>query len=175
MLQIWLSKADFTWLIVISHRYVLCFTLWSQLTHSISHDYAIACHWFIVIGFLVWWLTIVSHMMYDFPTWLIIMSHGFHACDPIRTLDLLFELWLVLVYCAVDSYESSDGFHTMTHIESWVTWREDMSHSWGKNPYIRAPSGHEFGFFTQPSKLLSLLLIQSTIFINVPRPECLKR
>ena len=42
-----------------------------------------------------------------------------------------------------------------------------MSHGCGKNPYIRAPSGHEFGFFTQPSKLLSLLLVQSTIFISL--------
>ena len=28
------------------------FTLLSQLTHSILHDYAIACHWVIVIGFV---------------------------------------------------------------------------------------------------------------------------
>ena len=55
----------------------------------------------------------------------------------------------------------------MTHFESWVAWRGSMSHGWGKNPYIRAPSGHEFGFFMQPSKLLSLLLIQSTIFISL--------
>ena len=67
----------------------------------------------------------------------------------------------------IDSYESSDGFHTMTHFESWVAWRGSMSHSWGKNPYIRAPSGHEFGFFTQPPKLLSLLLVQSIIFISL--------
>ena len=158
---------DFTWLIIISHRYILCFKLRSQLTHSILHNDAIARYWFNVIGCLVSWFTFVSHMIYDFCTWLIVMSHWFHACDPIRTHDLLFELWLVLVCCAVDSYESSDGFHTMTHFESWVKWHGGMSHGWGKNPYIRASSGHEFEFFTQPSKLLSLLLIQPTIFISL--------
>ena len=56
----------------------------------------------------------------------------------------------------------------MTHLESWVVWCGSMSHSWGKNPYIRAPSGQEFGFFMQPSKLLSLLLVQFTIFISLP-------
>ena len=141
------------------------------------HEDAIARHWFIVIKGLVSWLTIVSHMMYDFCTWLIVMSHEFHACDPLWTHDLLYELWLVLTCSSVDSWESADGFYTMTCYESWVVWRESMSHSWGKNPYIRAPSGHEFGFFMQPSKLLSLLLFQSTIFISYQRSrlECLKR
>ena len=144
---------------------MLCFTLVSQLTHSISHGDAIACHWFIVIGCLVSWLTIVSHIMYDFCTWLIVMSHESHACDPLRTHDLLYELWLVKACCAVDSYESADGFHTMTHFESWVAWRGSMSHGWGKNPYIRAPSGHEFGFFTQPSIFFPILYFQYKIFI----------
>ena len=95
MSQIWLSKVDFTWLIVISHRYVLCFTLLSQLTHSIWHDDTIVCHWFIVISCLVLRLTIVSYMMYDFRIWLIVMSHGFRTRDPLRTHDLFYELWLV--------------------------------------------------------------------------------
>ena len=155
--------------------YVSCY--WVSGLIVFLHDDAIAGHWFIVIKGLVSWLTIVSHMMYDFCTWLIVMSHGFHACDPLWTHDLLYELWLVLACCAVDSWESADGFYTMTCYESWVVWRESMSHGWGKKPYIRAPSWHEFGFFTQPSKLLSLLLIQSTIFISCQRsrPECLNR
>ena len=27
-----------------------------------------------------------------------------------------------------DPDESADGFHTMTHYESWVAWHEGMSH-----------------------------------------------
>ena len=114
--QIWLSKADSTWLIVISHRYDLCFMLLSQLALTISHDDAIACHWFIVIGCLVVWLTIVSYIMYDFRTWLIVMSHGFCACDPRRTHDLFYELWLVR-YVAQLTHTS----HLMD-FTLWLTW-----------------------------------------------------
>ena len=46
------------------------------------------------------------------------MSHEFHACDALSAHDLFYELRLVLVRCAVDSEESTDGFHTMTRYES---------------------------------------------------------
>ena len=165
--ETWRSRADFTWLIAISHRYVLCFTLWIQLTHSISHDYAVACHWFIVIGCLVSWLTIVSHMMYDFRTWLI--SYESWVSHMWFTLNTWLVLWVMIglgmwrsrllrVNWWISHYDS---------LESWVAWCGSTSHGWGKNTYIRAPSEHEFGFFTQPSKLLSLLLILSTIFISL--------
>ena len=36
---------------------------------------------------------------------------------------------------------------------------------------MSTPLEHEFGFFTQSSKLLSLLLVQSTIFISLPTFE----
>jgi len=147
-----------------------------------------------------------GHMVYVFRTWLIVISHGFQACDPVRAHDFIREMsergptwswmllvhqggswspwstrstpirsdphfwkfyrkcgsvwirvdqedpgdhkppwwtrsgfyillmlfygfWLVPGYGAGDSYESADRFHTMTHYESWVAWREGMSHT----------------------------------------------
>ena len=70
-----------------------------------------------------------SHVVYVFRTWLISMSHGFHACDPVRAHDLFYEVWLVTRYDAPNSNESADGFHTMTHYESLVVWREGMSNA----------------------------------------------
>ena len=102
--------------------------LWDQLSHRFSDDNTIAHHWFIVIGCLVTWLTFCGHVMYTSHTWLIVMNHGFRACDPIRALDGFYEFWYVARYGAADSHESADGFHTMTHYESWVAWCESMSH-----------------------------------------------
>jgi len=70
-----------------------------------------------------------GHVVYVFRTCLIVMSHGFHACDPVRVHDLFYGFWLVAGYGAVDSSESADWFHTMTRYESWVAWREGMSHA----------------------------------------------
>jgi len=70
-----------------------------------------------------------GHVVYVLCTWLIVISHGFRACDPVRAHDLFYELWLVAGQGAADSDESADGFHTMTHYESWVAWRERMSHA----------------------------------------------
>jgi len=55
------------------------------------------------------------------------MSHGFHAGDPLGAHDLFYGFWLVARYGAAGSHESADGFHTMTHYESWVAWCEGMS------------------------------------------------
>ena len=56
----WLSKADFTWLIIISHKVCLCFTLCSQLTHG-SHMTR-TCVLSLCYDWLMFlWLTIVSH------------------------------------------------------------------------------------------------------------------
>ena len=68
---IWISKPDFTWLIVISHRYVLGFTLWSQLTPSISHDNTIACYLLVVIC----WLRHDSQL-WSYDVWLSPMTHS---------------------------------------------------------------------------------------------------
>jgi len=70
-----------------------------------------------------------GHVVYVFRTWLIVTSHGFHACDPFRAHDLFYEFWLVTRPSAADSNASADGFHTMTHYESCVAWREGMSHA----------------------------------------------
>ena len=35
-----------------------------------------------------------GHVMYDFRTWLIVMSHGFQECDPFTTQDLFYEFVL---------------------------------------------------------------------------------
>ena len=40
-----------------------------------------------------------GHVVYVFRTWLIVMSHGFHACDALSAHDLVCELLLVLVCC----------------------------------------------------------------------------
>jgi len=56
----WLSKADFIWLIVISHKVCLCFTLCSQLTYSSQMTRtcvsSLCYNWLMFL-----WLTIVSH------------------------------------------------------------------------------------------------------------------
>jgi len=56
----WLSKADFTWLIVISHKVCLCFVLCSQLTHS-SHMTRTCVSSLCYDWLMFLWLTIVSH------------------------------------------------------------------------------------------------------------------
>ena len=72
---------------------------------------------------------VCGHVVYVFRTCLIFMSHGFHACDPVRAHDLFYEYWLAARYGGADSDVSADGFHSMTHHESWVAWREGMSHA----------------------------------------------
>jgi len=61
-----------------------------------------------------------GHVVYVFRTGLIIMSHGFHACDPVGADDWYYEFCLVAGYGAADVEGSADGFHPMTHYESWV-------------------------------------------------------
>ena len=92
--QIWLSKTGFTWLIVISHRYVLYFTLMDQLTHSISHDDAIACHWFICY----WLLSLVTHDYEPHDVWLSHMTHSYESwvSRMWSTLDAWLVLWVMI-------------------------------------------------------------------------------
>ena len=104
------------------------------------------------------------HMTYNYKSW---VSRMWSISVTWLVLWVMIGLgmlrsWLIRVIWWISHYDS---------FESWVAWRGSMSHGWGKNPYIRAPSGQEFGFFTQPSKLLSLLLVQSTIFILVSTSE----
>jgi len=56
----WLSKADFTWIVVTSHKVCLCFTLCSQLTHS-SHMTRTCVSSLCYNWLMFLWLTIVSH------------------------------------------------------------------------------------------------------------------
>jgi len=70
-----------------------------------------------------------GHVVYVFHTWLIVMSHGFRACEPLGAHDLFYGFWLVVRYGAADSYELAEGFDTMTHYESGVAWRKGMSHA----------------------------------------------
>ena len=81
-----------------------------------------------------YWLRFVmthvcGHVVYVFPTWPIVMSTGFHTCNPFRAHDMLYGFWLLARYGAADSDWSPDGFHTMTHYQSWLAWRESMSHT----------------------------------------------
>ena len=47
-----------------------------------------------------------------------ITSNGFHACDSFEYMIGFMGLDQWKVMCTVDSYESADGFRTMTHYES---------------------------------------------------------
>jgi len=123
----WLSKADFTWLIVISHKLCLHFTLCSQLTHS-SHmtrtcASSLYYNWLILL-----WLTIVSYndVMTFARDWH--LSHEFHSGGALYAPDLFDVLWLVYGMLRSDLLESSDRFRAwlvMSHrtmwLELWVT------------------------------------------------------
>ena len=70
----------------------MSFTLWSQLTHSISHNSAVARHLLVVIGLCFDMTYVCGHVVYVFRTRLIVMSHGFQACDALSAHDLVYEL-----------------------------------------------------------------------------------
>jgi len=70
-----------------------------------------------------------GHVGYVSHTWLIVMSHGFHAYDPVRAQYLFYRFWFVARYSAANSRESANRFHTMTHDDSWVVCPEGMSHT----------------------------------------------
>ena len=94
----------------------------------------------------------LSHMTHNYESWVL---HMWSVSDIWFVLWVMIGLgmlrsWFLWIIRWISHYDS---------LESWVAWREGMSHGWGKNPYIRAPSGHEFGFFTQPSKLLSFVWV----------------
>jgi len=98
----WLSKA-----ILISHRYVYVFTLWSHLTHSSHMTHT--CLSLLCSDWLMFcWLTIVSY--YDVMTFAhdSHRSNGFHACNVLSTDDLLNELWFVYGILCSDLYKSTD-------------------------------------------------------------------
>ena len=143
---------------------MLCFTLLNQLIHSISQNDAIAWHLFIVIGCLCF----LSHDCESHDGWHSHMTYRYESWVP--RMWSTSETWLAMSYywfkvcCGVDTYTAADAFHTISHFEPWVIWRGSLSHFWGKHPYIRVPSEHEFGFFTYPSKLHSLLL-SSTYYL----------
>jgi len=61
---------------------------------------------------------VCGYVVYVSRTSLVVMSPGLRACDPFRAHDLFDGFTLVARYSAADSYESADGFHTMTHYES---------------------------------------------------------
>ena len=92
------------WLLVIG---LLSFTLWDQLTYRILHDDAITCHWFIIIGWYFDMTHDCGHVVYVFGTWLIVMSHGFHACDPRGT----WLVWWVMI-----------GWKLWCRWLAWVSW-----------------------------------------------------
>ena len=143
MSQIWLSKADFTWLIVISHRYVLGFTLWSQVTHSISHDIAVAHHLLVVISLCFDMTHVCGHMMYDFRTWLIVMSHGFHAWDPFRAYDLFYEcdwFWYAAQLTHRSQLMDFILWLTMSHESCDAEYESHRIRVRGGLGYIRRPS-----------------------------------
>ena len=87
----WLSKADFTSLIVISHKVCLCFTLCSQLTHSswMTHTCMLSlCYdWLMFL-----WLTIVSHNDQ------IIFAHDSHYESQVSLRWRTMRTWLVLCF-----------------------------------------------------------------------------
>ena len=120
-----------------------------------------------------WLFSFVTHYCESHNVWLSHMTHSYESwvSRMWSTSDTWLVLWVMIGLGMLRSWltQVSWGISHYDSLESWVVGHGSMSHGWGKNPYIRAPSGHEFGFLTQPSKLLSLLLIQSTIFIPLPR------
>jgi len=54
---------------------------------------------------------------------------GFTHVTPLGHMTCFMGFEWLWRYGAADSDESADGFHTMTHYESWVAWREGMSHA----------------------------------------------
>ena len=124
----WLSKADFTRLIVISHK--VCWIPYYDIAWLIVHTWLSTCKLLLYYNWLIGsWVTIV--MSYDVMTF----THDSHYESWVSPMwliwaqDLVYGLWLVngLLYC--DSYELWDGFDAMTHYESlklcyagwWVT------------------------------------------------------
>ena len=114
----------------------------------------------------------MTHDCESHDVWLSHMTHSYESW--VSRMGSASDTWLILrVMIGLRHVEQltltshlMDFTLWLTLVMSFVT--RSMSHGWGKNPYISAPSGHEFGFFTQPSKLLSLLLVQYTIFISLP-------
>ena len=72
--QFWLSKADFTWLIVISHRYVLVLHYdvdWLIVFHN---DGAVARHLLVVICWLIH-----DSRLWSYDVWLLHMTHSYES------------------------------------------------------------------------------------------------
>ena len=149
MSRIWLSKVDFSWLIVISHRYVLGFTIWSQLTNSISHDDAIACHLLVVICWLIpdlrlWsydvWLahmthsyeSWVSHMTHSYESWVSHMTHSYESwvSHMWSILDTWFVLWVLIDFSMLHSWLMGVNWWISHNQSLWVMSRvtRSMSH-----------------------------------------------
>jgi len=79
---------------------------------------------------------------------------------------LIYEFWLAARYGAADLYESAEGFQTMTHYESWVAWREGMSHTGlglREEPlYKGTPGAWELSQATRPLPPRPYILLKGT-------------
>ena len=124
----WVSKADFTWLILMSHK--VCWILHYEVTWLIVLTWLRTCESLLYYDWLnVSWLTIVTS--YDVMTF----AHDSHHESWVSRMglvwahDLVYEFWLVNRMLCDDSLESSMDFAlwlTMSHrglcsARWWVT------------------------------------------------------
>ena len=124
----WLSKAHFTWLIVISHTVCLCFALCSQLTYS--SQMTRTCVSSLCYDWLMFqWLTIVSHndvmICFALCSQLTHSSHMTHTCVSSLYYDWLMFLWLTIV-----SHNDVMTFAPDSHYESRVPRRWYALRTW---------------------------------------------
>ena len=109
----WLSKANFTWLRVLSHRYVV-----------LLHDYAVACHRLVIISWLFgcatsWCASSYMYLTHDLGC----RSCGFaHVTQSGTWLVYCFMMgqrarrqWLIGVSWLVSHYDSLESWGRVTH------------------------------------------------------------
>jgi len=133
------------------------FTLWDRLTHSISPDYALASHRYVMIGLCISWLTVVSHMM--LWVWHIthVMSRGFYACELFEHMTCFMGFDWITGRCVVTQrYESLKDF-TLWLIMSHRDMSSLLYKRSHEDAYKYELAGLRDRIFRQPSKYPSIL------------------
>ena len=123
---------------------VYCYWLFGFVTHDCeSHD--------------VWF----SHMTHSYESWVSRMW---------STLDTWLVIWVMIGLGMLRSWLSRVIWWISHYDSPWVMSRVTRRHEsrLREEPLYKGTLQAWVGFFTQPSKLLSLLLVQSTIFIPLP-------
>ena len=113
-----------------------------------------------------------GHMMYDFRTWLIVMSHGFRAGDPFRVHDLFYEF--LIGFSTLRSWLIGVNWRILHYDSLWVMSRvtRSMSHTGlglREGPTIKRDLGRlGVGYFSRSSELGFSLLNQPGVYTRFP-------